>query len=424
MEKGGKTKSKPSTESNRLGRLLPSLRFSWRKVVITIFLVLVMFVTKQIAYPWYTPLSIDTLSPEMREVSSLLGDLYELLVDMTYFNRSPAPIDYPPHDPSRNINTTLATQLGIHPLAIQLLETLPYLSEHNSETNWMHGAGDMELLLYGAFADFRDDQILAESRDPLYAGVDPLDKSVGWAEEYGQYMHPWYLPLNRLGNHGVVLILNLKNNHLWVIDQISGCADPALRDIHDKSTRNKNSLEQYPSRPARDVLRDFIKMFKTLDWMPGGLVDGTHEYEHYRRLYLENGWPDQFDATAFNSSRIAWEEAEGVRTSAEWPFREVKKLEFWLKGMQTCDARCRIEQMETDYSRPEWHGQFADPNGGKQVYEMRKKELEEQLATEPKRMAELEKQLKEAKAMLSKVPEEVRRARVERLKKYGESIHD
>jgi hypothetical protein len=380
-----------------------------------------MFAVKQFAYLWYGPLSRDTLAPEMREVTSLLKDLYELLVDMTYFEPASSPVDYPPYDSSRRINANLATRLEIHPLAIQLLESLPYIS---ADTNWNKGAGDMEFLLYGAFADFRDDDILEESRDPLYAGVDPLDKSVGWDDDYGQYMRPWYLPLNRLGNHGVVLILNLRNNHLWVIDQESGCADPGLDDVPGKETHNKNSLDQYPSRPARDVLKDFIKKFRELEWIPGGLFAGNIDYDNYRRLYKENGWPNEFNAKAFTSSRIALEEAEQEQYSAEEPFREVKKLEFWLSEGRRCDARCRIERLEADNARSEWHKQFADPEGGKKEYESRKKVLEEQLATEPERTAELRRQLKAAKARVGEVPDEVRRRRMERLRKYGEGLHD
>jgi hypothetical protein len=399
---------------------LPYIRFSWRRMVIAIVSAISFFSARRLFYPWPANLSQKTLTPDMLEVSSLLGDLYELLVDMTYFDRSSNPIDYPPHGPSRRVNTTLATQLGLHPLAIQLLQSLPYLSERTVGTNWGYGAGDMELLLNGAFADFRDDDSLERSRDPLYAGVNPLDKNVGWDEEHGQYMKPWYIPLNQLGNHGVVLILNLKNNHLWVIDQESGDADPALLDIPTREMQNKNSLDMYPSRPARDVLRDFIKKFKDLEWIPGGLSDGSHEYEHYKRLYLEHGWPNTFDATAFNISRMAWEEAEEERYSAEHPFREVKTLEYWWSEGQRCDVSCRLDQLEKDNARPEWHGQFADPKGGKIVYEARKKELKEQLATEPKRRAELLKQLEEAKARLREVPEEVRKARADRLRKYGE----
>ena len=76
---------------------------------------------------------------------------------------------------------------------------------------WNHGAGEDEFVLYGCSTDFRLDKELEESRDPFYAGVDPKDESVGWDEKRGQYMQPWYVPLSRLGNHGVVLILNMKN---------------------------------------------------------------------------------------------------------------------------------------------------------------------------------------------------------------------
>jgi hypothetical protein len=421
MGKDRKAQNNSSPETNRLHRILPSSRCSYRKALVAIFFVIIMFIAKHSTYPWYGPLSGDTLSPDMREVSSRLGELYELLVDMAYLERATNPIEYPPHDASRNINTTLATQLGLHPLAIQLLESLPYIS---ADANWNKGAGDLELLLYGAFADFRDDDILKESRDPLYAGVDPLDKSVGWNDEDGQYMKPWYLPLNRLGNHGVVLILNLENCHLWVIDQESGGADDALRDVSGKETPNRNSLDQYPSRPAKDVLIDFIKKFRDLEWIPGGLFAGSHEYEQYKRLYLENGWPSKFNAAAFNESRIALEEAEGEQYDAEEPFREVKKLEYWLSEGLRCDARCRIAQLDADNARIEWHRQFADPEGGKIVYASRKKELEEQLATEAERTAELQRQLEAAKAKVREVPEEVRQARLERLRRYGESFHE
>jgi hypothetical protein len=421
MEKGGKAQKHSQSESIRLHNTLPSLRFSWRKALITILLVAIIFTSRHFTSLWHGPLSRDTLSPEMLEVSALLGDLYEVLVDMTYFDRTSNPIEYPAHDPPKCINTTFATQLGVHPLSIQLLESLPYIS---ADTNWNKGAGDMEFLLSGAFADFRDDSLLEESRDPLYAGVNVLDKDVEWNDEHGQYMQPWYLPLNRLGNHGVVLILNLKNIHLWVIDQESGCADRALEDVHGKKTHNTNSLDQYPSRPARDVLKDFIRNFRDLEWIPGGLFPGNHEYDQYKRLYLEHGWPSKFDAEAFNKSRIAFEEAEHDQYVAEEAFREVKKLEFWLSEGLRCGAQCRIEQLEAENARPEWHGQFADPEGGKLVYESRKSELEEQLATEPERTAELRKELEAAKARVQEVPDKVRKVRLERLRKYGGSFHE
>ena len=145
----------------------------------------------------------------IQQLSTLMGDFYQLLAKMQYLDLDQGTIDYPPYtDPEKSINTILATQLGLTPEAIQLLQRLPYVA---APARWNHGAGDEEFILYGCFADFRKDGELEESRDPLYAGVDPKDESVGWEDEDGQYMRPWYVPLSRLGNHGVVLILNMKN---------------------------------------------------------------------------------------------------------------------------------------------------------------------------------------------------------------------
>ena len=158
----------------------------------------------------------------IQQITNLIGDLYQLLAKMQYLDLDQGTLDYPPHtNPEKSINTALATQSHLIPEAIQLLQQLPYVI---APTRWMHGAGDNEFVLYGCFADFRNDDELEESRDPLYAGVNPKDESVGWDDEYGQYMRPWYVPLSRLGNHGSVLILNMKNRELYNFHYYeSGC---------------------------------------------------------------------------------------------------------------------------------------------------------------------------------------------------------
>ena len=145
----------------------------------------------------------------IQQIASSMGQFYQLLAKMQYLDLDKGTIDYAPHtDPKKCVNTVLAAQLGLTPEAIKLLQRLPYVA---APVRWNHGAGDNEFILRGCFADFRSDQKIEESRDPLYASVDPKDKSVGWDDKDGQYMQPWYVPLSRLGNHGVVLILNMKN---------------------------------------------------------------------------------------------------------------------------------------------------------------------------------------------------------------------
>ena len=138
-----------------------------------------------------------------------MSQFYQLLAQMQYLDLDKGTIDYAPHaDPNKGVNTALATELGLTHEAIKLLQRLPYVA---APVRWNHGAGDDEFILYGRFADFRSDNELEESRDPLYASVNPKDEGVGWNDQNGQYMRPWYVPLSRLGNHGVVLILNMKN---------------------------------------------------------------------------------------------------------------------------------------------------------------------------------------------------------------------
>lgn len=129
-----------------------------------------------------------------------MGKFYQLLAKLQYLDLDQGTSDYPPHlDPEKSINSTLAAQLSMTPGAIQLLQRLPYVA---APVRWDYGAGEGEFILYARFADFRDDEVLVESRDPLYAGIDPRDESVGWDDGCGRYMWPWYVPLSRQGNHG------------------------------------------------------------------------------------------------------------------------------------------------------------------------------------------------------------------------------
>lgn len=132
-----------------------------------------------------------------------MGKSYQFLAKMQYLDLDQGTSVYPPHlDPEKSINSTPAAQLSMTPEAIQLLQRLPYVA---APVRWDHDAGEDEFILYARFADFRDDEVLVESRDPLYAGIDPRDESVGWDEECGRYMRLWYVPLSRLGSHGVVV---------------------------------------------------------------------------------------------------------------------------------------------------------------------------------------------------------------------------
>ena len=61
---------------------------------------------------------------------------------------------------------------------------------------------------------------------------------------------------------------------LWTVYQLDGNADPTLLGETQEWIGNRNSLEQYPSRPAAEALSDYISRFRSLEWFPGGLYDG------------------------------------------------------------------------------------------------------------------------------------------------------
>ncbi|KAF4625931.1 hypothetical protein G7Y89_g12232 [Cudoniella acicularis] len=273
-----------------------------------------------------------THPPKREEVYMMMEELYETLAEMGYFERKliSTPVD------ENMPNATLARQLGYSELAIEVMNQLPYVrmrkteeEEENNEDIFVWGA-ENEFLLYGSFADMRDDGALEACRDPFYG----LSRSrngeaeKGWDEDGGPYMRPDWVCLSDVGNHGVVMILDVKTLKLWTIDQINGNADPALTPIEDeyKPSGNSNSPKNYPSRLTRDALRDYIQKFKSLEWMPGSMYNGTYEGDEYARLYRENGWPSSFNRAPFEDLRFA----EG-------------KLNSTLKYIQTREKIWRLE---------------------------------------------------------------------------------
>lgn len=127
------------------------------------------------------------------EVVDLLNRYYELLARMRYL--PPSAIKYPPHSPP--VNMTLAQELGLEPQVQELLQSLPYVDGYNNEG---------EFILGGSFADFRNSDVLIQSRDPGYA-----DPEGDFDDENGPYVKPWVLVLNECGNHGSIMYLNTRN---------------------------------------------------------------------------------------------------------------------------------------------------------------------------------------------------------------------
>jgi hypothetical protein len=144
------------------------------------------------------------------------------------------------------------------------------------------------------------------------------------------------------------------------------------------------------------------------------------QHKNYRRLYLAHGWPSNFKGATFEVARKAWEGEQKAQYKAEGPFREVEKLEGWLKGMDEYLSQRQPEQLEEEIRKPAYNDQSADgAEGGKQVYQSQPKHIMRMMATQKERRALNEKELQHARKEVENVPSSVRLACEERIKKYG-----
>ncbi|KAI0475387.1 hypothetical protein GGR56DRAFT_695075 [Xylariaceae sp. FL0804] len=322
-------------------------------------------------------------SPLVRETAGLVTELFELLIDMRYL--AAGSVAFPPHR-HLPVDPRGPARFGVAKDVVDLWQMLPYLAEspdvddgdgdgdwdgkgRGREPNWNFGSDAGEFLRGGEFLDDlrgeRDVDWWQVFVDPFYAlglGEDEAraeaeaeaeggaadgeagaaaddsstrDERRGWDGEDGPYMRPWYATLSSCGNHGSIMVLDTKNDRMWLIDQLGGSTDPAFWDAPPlPPARNRNALEQYPSRPAGEFLRDVIARFRSLEgeksiliaqivqWIPGSLYgpndglyggDDHRPYEAFRQLYLDCGWPDAFDPLEFDRRRLA-----APRRYGEW----------------------------------------------------------------------------------------------------------
>lgn len=214
-------------------------------------------------------------------------------------------------------------ELNIDPSVRYLYGILPYVDTD--------AAGNTYFMRDSVFMDFRDPYQVEDSRDPF--NVSPPSDGDFNAKD-GPYMHPWYTPLTQLENNGRVIIYDARRHLIWIIDQEGWwTTDLALRDIEPKDgeTSNQNSFEHIPSRPAGEVLKEIVQWYRNLYIVPGGGEYSLQEWDHYkvplRDLYIANGWPDRFDADAFEVSQARAFSRSVAQDFADRPLSEVARLE-------------------------------------------------------------------------------------------------
>lgn len=265
----------------------------------------------------------DSISPQQKallhEVADLMLDIYQTLVDMRYLE--PVGVIQGPHN-----MTALEPQfeeLDIDPSIRYLYSILPYVDAN--------AAGNSDFLLESVFADFRDPDEVEQARNPFY--VSPLYSNLD--DEDVPNMRSWYTPLTQLGGDGSVIVYDARRHLIWIIDQQDWATnDLALQDVEPKEvkTANRNGFERIPSRPAGEVLRDIVQWYRNLDILPGGGENTYMEWDHndmpLRDLYTANGWPDHFDADAFQISQARRFGRSMALDFANRPLKEVERLKI------------------------------------------------------------------------------------------------
>lgn len=340
-----------------------------------------------------------TYPAKQQEVADLMTELYELLADMGYYDRSL--IAQPPHT-NPGINKTLAAELQFSQAAIEMMKMLPYLNIDHSRTvfNWDAGSYGNEFILYGIFADMRKDSDLTNSRDPYYIG--PEEES---------YIDPNHVALSGGGEEGALLMVDAQSMQMWTF-QMSGNMDPDTQNTPDISIDSAFSPLQYPSRPARDVLRSYITRVKSLEWMPGGQYNGSWGGDEVARLYRKNGWGhESFNVSNFLFDRTQWLLTEEKREEAEKPFEKVRDLDRSLGYLLDNIKRSQKEIAAIDAGK-----------GDKERYPdmpKRRAELVQQALEASTRVPVKQAELETAREKLGDVDPAIRKAREDRIAKYG-----
>ncbi len=99
-------------------------------------------------------------------------------------------------------------------------------------------------------------------------------------------------------------------------------------------------------------MRDLIQSYVNLELLPGPVQEHTYEFYHRKRLYLEHGWPDNFDGPRFNAALAAFEEQESADYDAEAPIRDIPMLEHRIENWQNIggwteeDKKEKMEELE------------------------------------------------------------------------------
>jgi hypothetical protein len=108
-------------------------------------------------------------------------------------------------------------------------------------------------------------------------------------------------------------------------DFYGGSLDPAFAGRRNSSPPpgNQNSINNLPSRPAKEMLEDFMNRHQSLEWIPFYLNSyrifraGERYHDELKQLFEYYGWPNNFDGAGFDVAADRWRTFNRVRGLVE-----------------------------------------------------------------------------------------------------------
>ncbi|KAH8811297.1 hypothetical protein F5884DRAFT_781711 [Xylogone sp. PMI_703] len=260
----------------------------------------------------------------VNETVSLISKYYGLLRDMNYI--APQSITFAPEG-GHAINISLASRLGLDELVIETIQKMPYINSPTDilgSSNGLDGWATGDRFVFwrdGRFVDYRKDDYLWWSRDPLsrerfaqLQGKSFLEKAMLESEALPKSAIPLSIILPNFDPYGIVLVLDTASNRIVVLDtQGSGCKyqDPFFNQFESDRFPRQYKVpgmfygnDDCYGRLVPDLLRDFIISTASLQ---SGFVPGSVRPDPYytpelsppkwegwvRNLYEKSGWPNR-----------------------------------------------------------------------------------------------------------------------------------
>jgi hypothetical protein len=127
--------------------------------------------------------------------------------------------------------------------------------------------------------------------------------------------------------------------HMMLEDFYGGSLDPVFSDRRHgiASSINQNAIDSLPSRPAKEMLEDFMNRHQTLEWIPFHLNayrifrEGEPHQAELKQLFEYYGWPDRFNGPAFDIGADRWRTFNRVRGLVEETKRKAPQVKHLSK---------------------------------------------------------------------------------------------